>query len=111
MKRRIFIRLLIAAGAIALAALAWRVAYENFKHTDNIPSLRCVAQMEEAEIHKKLEGYQLHQLMEVWGKPQAGDSTNPVWEVDERTSLMVGIKPNGVAVAFHVYETGAPMAP
>lgn len=96
---------IIVLTAILLAALAWRMAYSLAKHTDNIPSMDCIARMDDAEIHSKLEGYRVEQLMEVWGKPRISDEAHPVWIIDEHTSLMVGLKLNGVAVSFHIIET------
>lgn len=106
MRKKFVIRMAAVIAAVVCCMFAWRIGYANAKHTDNIPSPDWIAQMDEAAVHSKLEGYHVDQLSEVLGKPQILEGGEYIWELNEDTSLLVFPKPNGIAVSFKRLKTG-----
>ena len=74
---------------ISLGVLAWFYRYYNRKSNDNLPSLSLIAQMEEVDVNELLDGYSRTQLRSVWDEPDFINSNKDVWEIDERTTLIV----------------------
>ncbi len=69
--------------------MAWFYRYYNRKSNDNLPSLSLIAQMEEVDVNELLDGYSRTQLRSVWDEPDFINSNKDVWEIDERTTLIV----------------------
>ena len=45
--------------------------------------------MEEVDVNELLDGYSRTQLRTVWDEPDFINSNKDVWEIDERTTLIV----------------------
>jgi len=45
--------------------------------------------MEEVDVNELLDGYSRTQLRSVWDEPDFINSNKDVWEIDERTTLIV----------------------
>ena len=69
--------------------MAWFYRYYNRKSNDNLPSLSLIAQMEEVDVNELLDGYRRTHLRSVWDEPDFINSNKDVWEIDERTTLIV----------------------
>ena len=69
--------------------MAWFYRYYNRKSNDDLPSLSLIAQMEEVDVNELLDGYSRTQLRSVWDEPDFINSNKDVWEIDERTTLIV----------------------
>ena len=80
--------LIVAIIALALVPTLFLLGYYNHKSTDNIPSLDIISQMSESEVNSILLGYNINQLVEVWGKPSAQQDNEYIWE-NENTTLRV----------------------
>ena len=74
---------------IVLGVSAWFYGYYNRKSNDNLPSLSLIAEMEEVDVNELLDGYSRTQLRSVWDEPDFINSNKDVWEIDERTTLIV----------------------
>ena len=69
--------------------MAWFYRYYNRKSNDNLPSLSLIAQVEEVDVNELLDGYSRTQLRTVWDEPDFINSNEDVWEIDERTTLII----------------------
>jgi hypothetical protein len=79
----------VVLAAIVLSASVWSFVCHNQKSTDNLPSLSAMAEMEEADANELLAGYSRTQLRNVWQEPAFVGSNQDIWEIDEKTALIV----------------------
>ena len=97
MKKKVSV-LLVVLAIMALGILAWFFGYYNRKSNDNLPSLSLIAEMEEADVNELLVGYRRIQLRTVWDEPTLISSNEDVWEINERTTLIVSYNDNDKVV-------------
>lgn len=55
----------------------------NRKSSENLPELSQIFQMSQSAANAKLSGFQEHQLLDVWGKPDHSDRSTMVWTLPE----------------------------
>jgi len=95
----------IAAVVLALFWAVWLFGYHHSKSTSNIPSLTLIGQHDEAYAHKKLQGYQREQLLEVWGEPtEHPHEQEDTWYFNEDTAIKVNYNGHGEVVAVSVFH-------
>lgn len=104
---------LLVVGAIVLIIVicvaAWFYGYYNHKSNDNLPSLKTIAEMSEADVNSLLPGYHIDQLKYVWGKPDGGKNGTACWKIGD-IILVVNYKNNGiVAICGLKDDDGASM--
>lgn len=91
------------AGAvlIILAVLVsiWIFGYHNRKSNDNLPSLTAAVKMDEGELNGILSGYDIEQLIEVWGQPDNSSDNECMWNIDDNAVMVVNYNNSGKVAA------------
>lgn len=95
----------VIVAVAACSCVLWFFGFHNVKRLDNIPSLELIGIEGEAFGHKKLQGYQREQLIEIWGEPtEVVHSNEDFWRVDEDTMVRINYNNLGEVVAVGVIE-------
>lgn len=94
MKKKILLGLIAIIVVIGIY-FAWHVGHSMRKRNDNLPALSSIAEMSESEVNNILPGYEITQLREVLGEPDATTDGTESWNIDNIT-IVVNYKKNGV---------------
>ena len=93
----------IVAAVLFMAYEVWLYAYHNQKSNDNLPSLKSISEMEEAEINEKVCGYKRTQLNYMWDEPYETSDNDDIWNLGDDRYLRVNYNNKDKAVTTGIF--------
>ena len=93
----------IVAAVLFLAYEVWLYAYHNQKSNDNLPGLKSISEMEEAEINEKVCGYKRTQLNYMWDEPYETSDNEDIWNLGDDRYLRVNYNNKDKAVTTGIF--------
>ena len=102
MKRKIN-SVFIAAMVLFIAYEAWLYAYHNQKSNDNLPGLKSISEMEEADINERVCGYKRTQLNYMWEEPYEAGDNEDIWNLGDDRYLRVNYNNKDKAVTTGIF--------
>ena len=88
----------MTAALAALVCAAWFCIYHNRKSSDNLPDLKSISVMSEAEINEIVCGYKRNQLSYIWKNP---DKSGEWYLVKNPTLPPIDFIPAARPASFH----------
>ena len=102
MKRKITIAFIIVA-VLFLAYKVWLYAYHNQKSNDNLPGLKSISEMEEADVNEIVCGYKRTQLNYMWKEPHETSDNEDIWNLGDDRYLRVNYNNKDEAVTTGIF--------
>ena len=102
MKRKIT-SAFIAAIVFFLAYEVWLYAYHNQKSNDNLPGLKSISEMEEADVNEIVCGYKRTQLNYMWKEPHETSDNKDIWNLGDDRYLRVNYNNKDEAVTTGIF--------
>ena len=93
----------MTAALAALVCAAWFCIYHNRKSSDNLPDLKSISVMSEAEINEIVCGYKRNQLSYIWKKPDKTAENADMWSLGDDRYLQINYNSNDKAVVCSIF--------